>query len=112
MKVKQLLLFMLLFIAMMYCNNASAQNSTLLKGKITGKDAQPLAGVTVQVKGKSSEITQTDNEGNFSLQTKEFSGILVLSSIGYATKEVAFNPSLISFDVKMEETVSVLNEVV
>jgi len=37
MKVKQLLLFMLLFIAMMYCNDASAQNSTLLKGKITGK---------------------------------------------------------------------------
>lgn len=113
MKGKQLLLFMLLFFAAMYCQNAYAQSDgTLLKGKVTGKDALPLAGVTIQVKGKTSEITQTDADGNFSLRTKEFSGILVLTSVGYATKEVAFNPSLISFDVKMEESVSVLNEVV
>lgn len=108
-----MLLFMLLLITVMYYRDAYGQgDATLLKGKVTGKDAQPLAGVTVSVKNKPSEITQTDGEGNFTLLTKEFSGIIVLTSVGYATKEVAFNPSLITFDVKMEESVSVLNEVV
>ncbi|MEP6844788.1 MAG: carboxypeptidase-like regulatory domain-containing protein, partial [Panacibacter sp.] len=113
MKGKQMLLFTLLLLTCLYSKNTYGQgDGILLKGKVTGKDAQPLAGVTVSVKGKPAEITQTDGDGNFSLRTKEFSGILVLSSIGYANKEVAFNPALVSFDVKMEESVSVLNEVV
>lgn len=112
MKRKRILEFTFLFVAILFCFQAYSQNSTTLKGKVTGKDAQALPGVTVQVKGKPVEITQTDNDGNFSLQTKEFSGILVFTSVGYATKEVAFNPSLTTFAVQMEETVSVLNEVV
>lgn len=109
---KRIFVFMLLLVTFACTNQLHAQNTALLKGKVTGKDAQPLAGVTVQVKGKSLEITQTDNDGNFSIRTKEFSGILVFTSVGYAIKEVAFNPSTTSFDVKMEESVSVLNDVV
>ena len=43
--------------------------ATLLKGKITGKDGLPIAGASVQVKGRSRELTQTDGEGNFTLHT-------------------------------------------
>ena len=112
MRVKQLLLFLLPLLLALNGLTAAAQDGTQLKGKVTGKDGQPLPGVTVQVKGKPSEITQTDGEGAFNLRTREFSGILVFTSVGYALKEVAFNPALVSFDVKMEESVSVLNDVV
>ena len=113
MKCKQIILCLLLFTMVIPLQSVFAQNTeTILKGKVTGKDGLALPGVTVMVKGKPAEITQTDVEGNFTIRTKEFSGILVFSSVGYSINETAFNPATITFQVKMEESVSILNDVV
>jgi len=113
MKCKQIILCLLLFTMVIPLQSVFAQNTeTILKGKVTGKDGLALPGVTVMVKGKPAEITQTDVEGNFTIRTKEFSGILVFSSVGYGINETAFNPATITFQVKMEESVSILNDVV
>ena len=84
----------------------------VLKGKVTAKSGTPVAGVTVMVKEKTNEATQTDAEGNFTLRVAENSGTIVFSSVGYKNSEAAFSASLTSFAIQLEESVSVLNEVV
>lgn len=59
---------------------------------VTGRVADasssaPLAGATVQVKGKSLS-TQTDGSGSFLLSGLMESDILVISSVGYGTEEI------------------------
>ena len=113
MKSKRLLLLLLTLTATNFFQSSFAQaTGQLIKGKVTGKDGVILSGASVAMKGKPNEATLTDGEGNFVLRVKESSGVLIFSNVGYALKEVAFNNASTSLDVKMEESVSVLNEVV
>lgn len=67
---------------------AEAQNRKIT-GRVTATDNQnPLAGVTVTVKGTSSGTT-TDANGEFSLTAPLTAKTLVLSYIGFETQEVA-----------------------
>ena len=84
----------------------------LIKGTITGKNGNPLPGVTVQVKGQATEMSQTNPDGSFSLHTKSVSGMLVCSNVGYAVKEVPFGENNYNLSISLEESVSVLNDVV
>ncbi|WP_293298021.1 SusC/RagA family TonB-linked outer membrane protein [Pedobacter sp. UBA4863] len=87
--------------------NAYAQQITV-KGKVvSSKENIPLPGVGIKEKNKSN-ATQTDNNGNF-LITVDANATLVLSYIGYVTKEVKASSSL---TVKLEEDISSLSEVV
>jgi TonB-linked SusC/RagA family outer membrane protein len=64
----------------------SARQVIRITGTVTGDNAEPLSGVSVQVKG--SDIgTTTDNKGAYSLSVQD-SAVLVFSYIGYTTKEV------------------------
>ncbi len=64
-----------------------AQNKRLT-GKVTSTDKQPLAGVSIQLKGSSVVTTSADN-GSFALSVPSTGSIvLVFSSIGYETMEV------------------------
>ena len=58
-----------------------------ITGTVTGDNNEPLAGVSIQVKG-SAIGTSTNNTGQYSL-TVEDSATLVVSYIGYTAKEVA-----------------------
>ncbi|MCW3116522.1 MAG: TonB-dependent receptor plug [Chitinophagaceae bacterium] len=63
------------------------QADFIVKGTI--KDANGIiAGVTVTEKG-TLNATTTDNKGNFSLNVKNQNSILVFSSVGYRTMEIA-----------------------
>lgn len=62
-----------------------SQPSGIIKGKVTD-GLTPLAGVTVQVKGKSLTV-QTDNEGVFSI-TAQRDDVLIFSHVGFTSKEV------------------------
>ena len=66
---------------------ASAQNERAT-GTIIDEAGEPLAGVSITVKGqKGGQITDTD--GKFSIPAKKGS-ILVISYVGYKTKEVKY----------------------
>ena len=67
-------------------NTMFAQNIATVRGRVTGSDGNPIPGATVTVKGTSA-ATSTDNDGNFSIEVGNNS-TLVISSIGFATKEV------------------------
>ncbi|HWB26401.1 MAG TPA: TonB-dependent receptor [Chitinophagaceae bacterium] len=110
--MNQKLLPWLLLACIVFIVPAKAQNTILtLKGKVTGKDGAPLPGVTVQVKDKN-EATQTGSDGAYQLMVHEAKGTLIFSSVGYETKEAAFSASSAGISVQLEESVSVLNEVV
>ncbi|KAA2239889.1 SusC/RagA family TonB-linked outer membrane protein [Chitinophaga agrisoli] len=58
-----------------------------LTGKVTDADGKPIIGATVVVKGTTNGAT-TDPEGNFSLANVKGNAALVISSIGFQTREV------------------------
>ncbi|WP_187774951.1 TonB-dependent receptor [Pedobacter sp. BS3] len=81
-----------------------------VKGKVTDTKGQPLAGVTVRLKGTATAVN-TDNDGNYAITIPDASGVLVFAYIGFTTQEIAVNGQT-SIDVQLKETVTALNEVV
>ncbi|MCU7550638.1 TonB-dependent receptor [Chitinophagaceae bacterium LB-8] len=61
-----------------------------VSGKITGADGQPLAGVSIQVKGSNAGTT-TKADGTFTITVPSAQSILVFSSIGYTSQEASVN---------------------
>ncbi|MDR2275288.1 MAG: carboxypeptidase-like regulatory domain-containing protein [Sphingobacterium sp.] len=88
--------------------NETKKNQQQIKGKILDGTGKPISGVSIAVKG-TSKGTQSDASGNFSLDAKS-GDVLVISSIGYKTKEVTVSGATIS--VELEEDQSQLDEVV
>jgi hypothetical protein len=80
-----------------------------ITGKITGENGEPLAGVSIALKGTSVGTT-TDNSGNFTLTVPE-KGILVISSIGYPNQEVSINSQSV-INIKMVPSGKSIDEVV
>ena len=70
----------------------------------------PIPGATVLVKGTTIG-TNTDFDGNFSLDNVTQGDILVVSFIGYATQEV-FVDSKLNYNIILSEDVETLDEVV
>lgn len=89
---------------------AFAQNKTIT-GKITdSKDKSALIGVSIIVKG-SSTGTNTDASGSFRITAPASATTLVVSYIGYTTKEIAI-PTSNTVNITMTATTNALNEVV
>ncbi|MGV3502694.1 MAG: SusC/RagA family TonB-linked outer membrane protein [Adhaeribacter sp.] len=61
-----------------------------VQGKVTDENGEGLPGVTVVLKGTNTG-TATDFNGNFSLTVPDGNGTLVVSFVGYVTREVAIN---------------------
>ncbi len=70
------------------CLNSFAQNT--LKGKITDEDGNPIPGVSITQKG-STRGTSSTAEGLYQLSYSDNNAIIVFSSIGYTTQEIAVN---------------------
>lgn len=61
-----------------------------IKGRVTGEQGEPLAGVSVLVKGTTNG-TQTNEKGEYSLTNADDKGTLVFTSVGYEVQEVKIN---------------------
>ncbi len=81
-----------------------------ITGTILDSNGQPLPGVNILEKGTANGI-QTDFDGNFTISVSTSNPILVVSYIGFKTKEVTIS-SQISLTIILEEDVSALEEVV
>ncbi|WP_090099065.1 TonB-dependent receptor [Chitinophaga sp. CF118] len=79
-----------------------------ISGKVNTAAGAPLPGATVLVKG-TRKGTQTDAQGNFTLRELQRKDVLVISNIGYVTKEVAARDRI---NVSLEEDTRKFNEVV
>jgi len=81
-----------------------------VKGHVTDTNGQPIAGVTVAVKGKAQKA-MTNQDGAFEIDVTA-GDILVFSFIGYQTKEVSVQDITTAVNVQMEESAENLQEVV
>lgn len=86
---------------------AFAQNQ--VKGKVTDADGQPLAGVTVLVKG-STNGTMTAADGTYSLRVSK-GDVLEFSCLGLATEERTYNGQQ-AISVSLREDALYLEDVV
>jgi TonB-linked SusC/RagA family outer membrane protein len=85
------------------------QQAGVVKGQVTDKNGEGVIGATVKVKDAATG-TVTDFNGNFTLDVQK-AGTLVISYIGYLTKEVAFTPGQ-TLNISIEEDATALDEVV
>ncbi|MGC4013209.1 MAG: carboxypeptidase-like regulatory domain-containing protein [Luteolibacter sp.] len=67
--------------------HAGSPDDVTVTGKIVNSLGEPLAGVSVQLKGGATG-TSTDAKGEFQITVPENS-ILVISSVGYISQEVS-----------------------
>lgn len=116
-KARSLLLFVLLCVLTTATVFANANNENIsfeelqstITGTINDENGSPLPGASVVVKGTTNG-TQTDFDGNFTLEAPS-DGTLIISYIGYQTREVAIN-SQSSINVGLIVDASQLDEVV
>ncbi|WP_081210664.1 SusC/RagA family TonB-linked outer membrane protein [Salegentibacter sediminis] len=90
--------------------DAAASQDDTVEGQVQDENGMPLPGATVIEKGTSNGVN-TDFDGNFSLNVSEPNVTLLISFIGYETKEVNFNTSTFQV-ITMEESASALDEVI
>src|ERR1700743_2390175 len=109
MKLKNLLKVSFFALLCLFVLPAMAQNKTVT-GKVTdAKDGSPLPGVTITLKG-TTQGTNTDVSGAFSLSVPSSGATLVFTFVGYNTQEAAVGDA--PLNIKLEANATALNEVV
>lgn len=81
-----------------------------ITGNISDENGTPLPGANILEKGTTNG-TQADFDGNFTISIEDENAILVVSYIGFATKEVQVN-SQTNLSINLEESSAGLDEVV
>lgn len=81
-----------------------------ITGTVTDASGQPLPGANILEKGTANGAL-TDFDGNFSISVSDSNAILVVSYVGFATKEIATKGQT-TLNVTLEESTAGLDEVV
>jgi TonB-linked SusC/RagA family outer membrane protein len=87
----------------------AAQGGKVAKGKVSDDKGQPIAGITVGIKGTKT-FTVTDAEGDFSIKASE-GDVLTFSGISFEAKEVPVTGSEF-YNVTLTPLASLLGDVV
>ncbi|MDD7886265.1 TonB-dependent receptor [Flavivirga sp. 57AJ16] len=82
-----------------------------VSGTIRDQTGLPLAGANIVEKEVDNNGAQTDFDGNFSLTVRDQDAILVVTYIGFVTKEIPVNGKT-SFTITLEEDTAQLDEIV
>src|ERR1700730_8332864 len=82
---------------------------SVISGKVTDKDGNPVPGVSVSIKG-TNKGTTTNTAGNFSIDANK-GDVLVFSSVNFEKQEVPVGDSN-SLDVTLTLSTQQMNEVV
>ena len=100
----------LLFVALFFCA-ATVIGQTRISGTVVDETNEGLPGASVVIKGTTNG-TQTDFDGKFTLSANSNSGTVVISFVGYKTKEVSFSGAGDLGTIKLEEDGNILDEIV
>lgn len=96
--------------------SAAVSYQALVKGRVTNEQGEPLANVSVRVKGLEANGTSTLADGNFSISNLSPNAILIFSSVGYDEVTVALAgkraDELKQLTVVMKNSNSQLDEVI
>ncbi|MEO7312819.1 MAG: TonB-dependent receptor plug domain-containing protein [Chitinophagaceae bacterium] len=89
------LLFVMCFIAI------SAFAQSVIKGRVLDRNGLPVEGASIKVKGSNAGTT-TDKDGYYNLSVRSSNTTIIVSSIGFAEKEITLDGKT-SADVMMTE---------
>ncbi|HEV8083866.1 MAG TPA: TonB-dependent receptor [Chitinophagaceae bacterium] len=89
---------------------AQAQEKTITGNVTDVSTGQAVIGTTVSAKGTTT-ATQTDAQGNFTLQVPNSASSLIISSVGFETQDVLINGRN-QISISLRNSVSNLSEVV
>ena len=89
----------------------ATQQSGVVKGQVVEKNGEPVIGATVKVKNAEKAGTVTDFDGNFELKGIPSNGTIIVSYVGFKTKEVAYRNGQ-TLNITIEEDAETLQEVV
>jgi TonB-linked SusC/RagA family outer membrane protein len=90
---------------------ADLQQASTISGKVTaGGTAEGVPGVTIVLKG-TTQGTTTDANGDYRIETPDGAAVLVFSSIGYTTQEIAVGNQT-TINVNLAEALTSLEEIV
>ncbi|MDO6435442.1 SusC/RagA family TonB-linked outer membrane protein [Flavitalea sp. BT771] len=107
MKILTCFLSILLFLQA----SAATADPVTITGKVSDSRNNPLAGVSIMLKGSSIGAT-TDVNGHYTVKSPQSSGTLIFTNLGYASQEVSFTEGKTAIDVTMTEIAKGLNEVI
>jgi TonB-linked SusC/RagA family outer membrane protein len=103
-------IFIRLLIIMSTITQLAYAQGRVITGVVSGKEG-PLAGATVTEKAFPANATATDNEGRFTITLKGPKAVLLVGSVGYATRELTVSASN-TITTKLEEQLTNLDDVV
>jgi TonB-linked SusC/RagA family outer membrane protein len=86
-------------------------NGKIIHGRVVNSKNEPLAGITVLVKGDVKAITATTDKGDFLLRTKIANPQLVFSSVNYETRTL-WTPDGRELEVKLSDKINSLDQVI
>jgi len=122
--MKQLFFSITAIFLLAFCLNASARNNPKklpippaasalrIQGKVTNDKGEPLPGASVAEKGVNN-ATSTNPSGNFVIDVANSNAVLVISFVGYETKEITagnqltINVTLVPASASMGEVIVV-----
>jgi TonB-linked SusC/RagA family outer membrane protein len=100
---------LILFGAVLILSNVYAQERQIT-GKVSDENGSGLPGANILVKG-TTRGTNSDADGNFAIGVGP-NGTLIISTVGYMTKEITVSGSMTTISVSLEPDVRSLGEVV
>jgi TonB-linked SusC/RagA family outer membrane protein len=83
----------------------------VVSGRVTNETGQPLAGVSVGLKGNAMIGTNTNENGSYTISADDENETLIFSSVGYIAQEVEIKGRNV-IDVVMQTSASSLQQVV
>ena len=107
---KMLFLMLLVFVSFGFANNSYAQNQ-VVSGNVSDASGMSLPGATITIKGNETLGTQTDFDGNYSIEVPNAQTTLVFRYLGYVTQEVLVGTQSV-INVKLQEDAESLDEIV
>jgi TonB-linked SusC/RagA family outer membrane protein len=81
-----------------------------ITGRILSENGETIAGATIAIKG-TTIATASNNDGVFTLEYPEIYNTIVITSIGYATREVSII-NRVSIDIVLHRVINSLDEAV
>ncbi|KRD12394.1 SusC/RagA family TonB-linked outer membrane protein [Flavobacterium sp. Root901] len=91
-------------------NSKNVLEQKNIHGQVNDENGMPLPGVTILEKG-SKNAALTDFDGKFTIKTDNDNAVLVISFLGYITKEITLKGET-SINVKLQKATTSLDEVV
>ena len=100
-----------LLFAALFLIAATVIGQTKISGTIVDETNEGLPGASVVIKGTTNG-TETDFNGKFMLTASTESGTIIISYLGFKSKEFAFTSAGDLGNIKLEEDGDILEEVV